>query len=86
MRIVKISFYIRLKSGTGNYFSAVFFFYCLLVFFPYIGDDFYFFGTKGCIKKKLISPQWLRNIKGKKLKECTKLKSGAKVFHYQRYL
>ena len=29
-------------------------------------DDFYFFGTKGCIKKKLISPQWLRNIKGKK--------------------
>ena len=29
-------------------------------------DNFYFFGSKGCIKKKLISPQWLRNIKGKK--------------------
>ena len=29
-------------------------------------DNFYFFGSKGCIKKKLISPQWLRNVKGKK--------------------
>ena len=29
-------------------------------------DNFYFFGSKGCTKKKLISPQWLRNVKGKK--------------------
>ena len=28
--------------------------------------DFYFFGTKGCLKKNLISPQWIRNIKNKK--------------------
>ena len=24
------------------------------------------FGTKGCLKKNLISPQWIRNIKNKK--------------------
>ena len=29
-------------------------------------DNFYFFGSKGCIKKNLKSPQWLRNVKGKK--------------------
>jgi len=29
-------------------------------------DDFYFFGSKGCTKKQLKSPQWLRNVKGKK--------------------
>ena len=29
-------------------------------------NNFYFFGSKGCIKKNLISPQWLRNVKGKK--------------------
>ena len=29
-------------------------------------DNFYFFGTKGCTKKNLINPQWLRNIKNKK--------------------
>ena len=28
--------------------------------------DFYFFGSKGCMKKNLISPQWLRNVKNKK--------------------
>jgi beta-1,4-mannosyl-glycoprotein beta-1,4-N-acetylglucosaminyltransferase len=28
--------------------------------------DFFFFGTKGCLKKNLISPQWLRNVKNKK--------------------
>ena len=28
--------------------------------------DFKWYGTKGCKKKKLISPQWLRNIKNKK--------------------
>ena len=28
--------------------------------------DFYFFGTKGCLKKNLIYPQWIRNIKNKK--------------------
>tara|TARA_Y100001960_G_scaffold319138_1_gene390043 strand:+ start:196 stop:1065 length:870 start_codon:yes stop_codon:yes gene_type:complete len=28
--------------------------------------NFYFFGSKGCLKKNLISPQWLRNVKGKK--------------------
>lgn len=28
--------------------------------------DFTWYGTKGCIKKKLKSPQWLRNIKNKK--------------------
>ena len=29
-------------------------------------DNFYFFGSKGCTKKQLKSPQWLRNVKGKK--------------------
>jgi beta-1,4-mannosyl-glycoprotein beta-1,4-N-acetylglucosaminyltransferase len=29
--------------------------------------NFKWFGTKACKKKKLISPQWLRNIKNKKL-------------------
>ena len=29
-------------------------------------DNFYFFGSKGCMKKNLKSPQWLRNVKGKK--------------------
>ena len=29
-------------------------------------NNFYFFGSKGCLKKNLISPQWLRNVKGKK--------------------
>ena len=28
--------------------------------------NFYFFGTKGCSKKNLQSPQWLRNVKNKK--------------------
>ena len=28
--------------------------------------NFQWFGTKGCLKKNLISPQWLRNIKNKK--------------------
>ena len=28
--------------------------------------DFFFFGSRGCLKKNLISPQWLRNIKTKK--------------------
>ena len=28
--------------------------------------DFFFFGSRGCFKKNLISPQWLRNIKSKK--------------------
>ena len=28
--------------------------------------DFYFYGSKGCLKKNLKSPQWLRNIKNKK--------------------
>ena len=28
--------------------------------------DFQWFGTKGCLKKNLKSPQWLRNIKNKK--------------------
>ena len=29
-------------------------------------DNFTWYGTKGCIKKKLKNPQWLRNIKNKK--------------------
>ena len=29
-------------------------------------DNFFFFGTKACIKKNFLSPQWLRNIKNKK--------------------
>ena len=29
-------------------------------------NNFYFFGSKGCTKKQLKSPQWLRNVKGKK--------------------
>ena len=28
--------------------------------------DFFFYGSKGCLKKNLKSPQWLRNIKNKK--------------------
>ena len=28
-------------------------------------EDYKWYGTKGIIKKKFISPQWLRNIKGK---------------------
>tara|TARA_B100000029_G_scaffold92445_1_gene82364 strand:- start:93 stop:983 length:891 start_codon:yes stop_codon:yes gene_type:complete len=28
--------------------------------------NFYYFGSKGCLKKNFISPQWLRNIKNKK--------------------
>tara|TARA_B100001769_G_C22033947_1_gene555592 strand:+ start:179 stop:1048 length:870 start_codon:yes stop_codon:yes gene_type:complete len=29
-------------------------------------DDFFFFGTKACLKKNFLTPQWLRNIKNKK--------------------
>jgi len=29
-------------------------------------EKFFWYGTKGCKKKHLISPQWLRNIKAKK--------------------
>ena len=32
-----------------------------------IYDDFLWQGTKICKKKNFLSPQWLRNIKGKKL-------------------
>ena len=28
--------------------------------------DFKWYGTKGCLKKDLLSPQWLRNVKSKK--------------------
>jgi len=28
--------------------------------------DYKWYGTKGCLKKNLISPQWLRNVKSKK--------------------
>ena len=30
-------------------------------------EEFKWFGTKGLKKKILISPQWLRNIKGKNI-------------------
>ena len=29
-------------------------------------NNFFFFGSRGCLKKNLISPQWLRNVKTKK--------------------
>ena len=29
-------------------------------------DEFSWIGTKGCLKKNLKTPQWLRNIKNKK--------------------
>ena len=38
------------------------FYYKLNLHYP----NFYWFGSKACKKKNLISPQWLRNIKSKK--------------------
>ena len=43
-------------------FEQLFFYYK----FNLLYDRMMWFGTKACKKKKLISPQWLRNIKNKK--------------------
>ena len=43
-------------------FEQKMFYYKLNLFY----EDYTWFGTKGIKKKKFISPQWLRNIKGKK--------------------
>ena len=53
---------LKLHKNSIVLFKQYFFHYKFNLFL----DNFYFFGSKGCIKKKLISPQWLRNIKGKK--------------------
>tara|TARA_B110000881_G_scaffold212386_1_gene222001 strand:- start:532 stop:1404 length:873 start_codon:yes stop_codon:yes gene_type:complete len=43
-------------------FKQKMFYYKLNLHYP----NFYWFGSKACKKKNLISPQWLRNIKSKK--------------------
>ena len=43
-------------------FKQKMFYYKLNLYYP----EFNWFGSKACKKKKLISPQWLRNIKSKK--------------------
>ena len=55
---------IKLKNTKNEILMFVqdIFYYKLNRYLP----NFNWFGTKGCLKKNLISPQWLRNIKSKK--------------------
>ena len=51
-------------------------------------DEFDWFGSKACIKKNFISPQWLRNIKSKKypkwrLDLVFSKKKYSNIFHVQ---
>ena len=43
-------------------FKQKMFYYKLNLYYP----EFYWFGSRACKKKNLISPQWLRNVKSKK--------------------
>jgi beta-1,4-mannosyl-glycoprotein beta-1,4-N-acetylglucosaminyltransferase len=51
-------------SNSLIFFEQKMFYYKLNLFY----SNFIWHGSKGCVKKKILSPQWLRNVKNKNYK------------------